>query len=100
MELSVRTRVCSMLGVEYPVFAFTHCREVAAAVSRAGGMGMYGAAYYTPQQVEEDLIWLSTNTDGRPFGVDVMIPSSAETSTESTIEAQIADLRLRIPEQH
>ncbi|MGH2759962.1 MAG: nitronate monooxygenase, partial [Actinomycetota bacterium] len=39
----MRTRVSEMLGIEFPIFAFSHCRDVVAAVSNAGGFGVLGA---------------------------------------------------------
>jgi NAD(P)H-dependent flavin oxidoreductase YrpB (nitropropane dioxygenase family) len=87
-SVTIRTGVCDLLSVECPVVAFTHVREVAAAVSRAGGLGMYGAAYYGPEQVDEDLAWLASNTEGKPFGADVMIPSSSEIGRDGRNTAQ------------
>jgi len=46
----MRTPVCESLGIEYPIFAFSHCRDVVAAVSRAGGMGVLGAVAFTPEE--------------------------------------------------
>ncbi|MEU8382422.1 DUF5682 family protein [Streptosporangium sp. NPDC048865] len=51
----MRTRVTEMLGIELPIFAFSHCRDVVAAVSRAGGMGVLGALYFTPEELEMEL---------------------------------------------
>jgi len=96
----LKTPVCDLLGIEYPIFAFTHVREVAAAVSRAGGMGMYGAAYFEPAQVEEDVAWIAEHTDGKPFGVDVLIPASYEQTTDESLEAMERELRERIPVGH
>ncbi len=49
----MRTRIYETFGVEFPVFAFSHCRDVVAAVSRAGGMGVLGALAFTPEQLEK-----------------------------------------------
>src|SRR5581483_2729289 len=54
----VRTRVCDMFGIEVPIFAFSHCRDVVAAVSKAGGLGVLGAATITPEELELELEWL------------------------------------------
>src|SRR3954471_1883313 len=96
----LRTPVCDTLGIAYPVFGFTHDREVVAAVSRAGGMGVFGAAYFSPEQVEEDVAWIKANTDGKPFGVDVMIPSGSEASQETDLDVMESQLREQIPQGH
>jgi NAD(P)H-dependent flavin oxidoreductase YrpB (nitropropane dioxygenase family) len=70
----VRTEICDMLGIEFPIFAFTHCRDVAAAVSRAGGMGVLGALAFSPEQLEIELSWIDENCGGKPYGVDVVMP--------------------------
>ena len=70
----MQNRLCEMLGIEFPIFAFTHCRDVAAAVSRAGGMGVLGALAFTPDQLEIELNWIDEHVDGKPYGVDVVMP--------------------------
>jgi NAD(P)H-dependent flavin oxidoreductase YrpB (nitropropane dioxygenase family) len=70
----LKTDLCEMLGIEFPIFAFTHCRDVAAAVSRAGGMGVLGALAFTPEQLEIELTWIDEHCGGRPYGVDVVMP--------------------------
>jgi NAD(P)H-dependent flavin oxidoreductase YrpB (nitropropane dioxygenase family) len=71
----MRTRVAEMLGTEFPIVAFTHCRDVAAAVSKAGGFGMLGITTRTPAEARVELDWLDAATGGAPFGVDVLIPA-------------------------
>jgi NAD(P)H-dependent flavin oxidoreductase YrpB (nitropropane dioxygenase family) len=70
----LKTEICEMLGIEFPIFAFTHCRDVAAAVSRAGGMGVLGALAFTPEQLEIELGWIDEHCGGKPYGVDVVMP--------------------------
>jgi NAD(P)H-dependent flavin oxidoreductase YrpB (nitropropane dioxygenase family) len=70
----VTNQMCAMLGIEFPIFAFTHCRDVAAAVSRAGGMGVLGALAFSPEQLEIELSWIDEHTGGKPYGVDVVMP--------------------------
>jgi NAD(P)H-dependent flavin oxidoreductase YrpB (nitropropane dioxygenase family) len=70
----MRNELCELLGIEFPIFAFTHCRDVAAAVSRAGGMGVLGALAFTPEQLEMELKWIDEHCDGKPYGVDVVMP--------------------------
>ncbi|WP_425061576.1 NAD(P)H-dependent flavin oxidoreductase [Qipengyuania flava] len=67
-------RLCALTGAEFPLFAFSHCRDVVAAVSRAGGFGVLGATRFTPEQLEEELAWIDAHADGAPYGVDVLVP--------------------------
>ena len=75
------TKLCRMLGIEFPLFAFSHCRDVVAAVSRAGGFGVFGAASYTPEQIETELSWIDAHIDGKPYGVDLLIPENLSIRT-------------------
>ena len=70
----MQNRLCDMFGIEFPIFAFTHCRDVAAAVSRAGGLGVLGALAFSPDQLEIELNWIDEHVDGKPYGVDVVMP--------------------------
>ncbi|WP_233214169.1 nitronate monooxygenase [Pollutimonas nitritireducens] len=65
-----------MLGIEIPVFAFSHCRDVVVAASKAGGIGVFGAEMFTPEQFELELKWIEENIDGRPYGIDVIFPTT------------------------
>ena len=67
-------RVCALTCAEFPLFAFSHCRDVVAAVSKAGGFGVLGATRFTPEQLEEELDWIDAHVDGAPYGVDVLVP--------------------------
>lgn len=67
-------RVCELTGAEFPLFAFSHCRDVVAAVSKAGGFGVLGATRFSPDQLEEELAWIDAHVDGAPYGVDVLVP--------------------------
>jgi len=71
----MRTSLCDLLGIEFPIFAFSHCRDVVAAVSRAGGFGVLGAVGYSAEQLEIELSWIDRNIDGKPYGVDIVIPA-------------------------
>jgi len=66
--------VCRLTGCEFPLFAFSHCRDVVVAVSKAGGFGVLGATRFTPEQLEEELAWIDAHIDGAPYGVDVLVP--------------------------
>jgi NAD(P)H-dependent flavin oxidoreductase YrpB (nitropropane dioxygenase family) len=67
-----------MFGIDVPVFAFSHCRDVVAAVSKAGGMGVLGALAFSPEQLEIELKWIDDNIDGKPYGVDIVMPANYE----------------------
>ena len=69
----MQTHVMKLLGLEAPIFAFSHCRDVVAAVSRTGGMGVLGTTHVTPEQLDVELAWLDEHTEGKDYGVDLMI---------------------------
>ncbi|HVN29322.1 MAG TPA: nitronate monooxygenase family protein [Candidatus Binataceae bacterium] len=94
----MNTPVCKMFGIDFPLFAFTHCRDVVAAVSRAGGFGVLGATAFSPQQLEEELKWIDEHIDGKPYGVDVLIPENLSIKNEK--DATRGKLAQRIPQQH
>src|SRR5436190_8353093 len=75
-NFDVRTPVCETVGIDVPLFAFSHCRDVVAAVSKAGGLGVLGALAFTPEQLEVELTWIDQHAGGRPYGVDVIMPAS------------------------
>src|SRR2546423_10413452 len=98
----MQNRLCEMFGSEFPIFAFPHCRDVAAAVSRAGGMGVLGALAFSPDQLELELQWIDEHVDGKPYGVDVVIPvKSADREMGLSDEKSLADtLHGMITEEH
>ncbi|MHB8516533.1 MAG: nitronate monooxygenase, partial [Dehalococcoidia bacterium] len=94
----MRTRICDQFGIEFPIFAFSHCRDVVAAVSRAGGMGVLGALAFSPEQLEIELRWIDEHVDGRPYGVDVVMPASYAGSDPAQLEAMIPEAHRRFVE--
>ena len=91
----MRTDLCDQFGIEHPIFAFTPSEHVAAAVSRAGGLGVLGCVRFNDaEELETTLTWMDENTDGRPYGVDVVMPMTVPT------EGSAVDLRLMIPQEH
>ncbi|AMG73573.1 nitronate monooxygenase [Sphingopyxis granuli] len=92
------SQLCDMLGIEFPLLAFSHCRDVVAAVSRAGGFGVFGATAHTPETVREELKWIDDHVDGKPYGIDVLVPENMATRGEGSVTA--AALEARIPEAH
>jgi len=77
----MHTEICDRLGIEFPIFAFSHCRDVVAAVTNAGGLGVLGAVAHTPESLDIDLTWIDEQTKGKPYGVDLLLPVNfADTS--------------------
>jgi NAD(P)H-dependent flavin oxidoreductase YrpB (nitropropane dioxygenase family) len=74
----MRTPICDELGIEFPIFAFTHCRDVVVAVSKAGGFGVLGAVGFSPEQLEIELNWIDEHIGDHPYGVDIVIPNKYE----------------------
>ena len=74
----MKTPICEKLGIEYPIFAFTHCRDVAVAVSKAGGMGVFGVLGFTPEQVKQELDWIDAHIGDKNYAVDIVIPQKYE----------------------
>ncbi|MEO1656450.1 MAG: nitronate monooxygenase family protein [Pseudomonadota bacterium] len=73
----MKSPICEMFGIEFPLLAFSHCRDVVAAVSKAGGMGVFGAVNHTPELLEEELSWIDEHVDGKPYGLDLIVPTSS-----------------------
>jgi NAD(P)H-dependent flavin oxidoreductase YrpB (nitropropane dioxygenase family) len=94
----MKSPVCDMLGVEFPLLAFSHCRDVVAAVSRAGGFGVLGATAHSPESLRQELKWIVDHADGKPFGVDVLIPENLATAGEKNVTYN--QLRERVPSAH
>ena len=94
----MKTRITEMLGIEFPVLAFSHCRDVVAAVSKAGGMGVLGAVAHSPESLETDLAWIEAEVGDRPYGVDVIIPASLTGGPDGGYS--LDDVRQLIPATH
>jgi NAD(P)H-dependent flavin oxidoreductase YrpB (nitropropane dioxygenase family) len=96
----MRTPLCDLLGIQYPIFAFTHCRDVAVAVSKAGGFGVLGAVGFSAEQLEIELRWIDDHIDGMPYGVDTVMPQKSVGVHGSSPEDLIAQIEGMIPERH
>jgi NAD(P)H-dependent flavin oxidoreductase YrpB (nitropropane dioxygenase family) len=94
----MQTRVAEMLGVEFPIVAFSHCRDVVAAVSKAGGFGVLGAVAHTPELLETELAWIEEHVAGRPYGVDLLLPPKYEGADEGGLN--LDQVRARLPAEH
>ena len=94
----MRTRVAEMLGVEFPICAFSHCRDVVAAASNAGGFGILGAVAHSPERLESELTWIEQQTGGKPYGVDLLLPPKYVGDDRGGIDGKQA--RELLPEEH
>jgi NAD(P)H-dependent flavin oxidoreductase YrpB (nitropropane dioxygenase family) len=92
------SKLCAQLGIQFPLFAFSHCRDVVAAVSKAGGFGVLGATAFNPEQLEVELQWIDAHIDGKPYGVDVLIPENLTIKNETGLTSKM--LASRIPQAH
>lgn len=88
----MKTRISEMFGIEYPIFAFSHCRDVVAAVTKAGGIGVFGVSALSPEDLERDLAWLDQELGGKPYGVDLVVPDTESKDLEA--------LRAEIPQDY
>ncbi len=96
----MRTAICDRLGIEFPIFAFSHCRDVVAAVSRAGGFGVLGALAFSPEELEVELSWIDAHCGDRPYGIDIVIPRHDPGRASEDPAALAARLREQVPEGH
>lgn len=91
----MKSSLCEMFGIDVPIFAFSHCRDVVAEVSKAGGLGVFGVARSSPEHVEEELKWIDDHVDGKPYGVDILMPTHYQTAGK----ANLTDQR-NLPQEH
>jgi NAD(P)H-dependent flavin oxidoreductase YrpB (nitropropane dioxygenase family) len=95
----VAQKLSALFGIDFPLFAFSHCRDVVVAVSKAGGLGVFGALHYTPEQLREELQWIEAHLDGRPYGIDLVMPEKFVRTAEQR-EYSADDLWQMVPEEH
>ncbi len=99
----MQNRLTEMFGIEFPIFAFSHCRDVVAAVTNAGGMGVLGALAFTNEQLELELQWIDEHVGGKPYGVDVVMPvktADRELGLGGDAKDLGAQLRAMIDQEH
>jgi len=94
----MHTALCDAFGIDVPIFAFSHCRDVVAAVSQAGGFGVLGALAFSPEQLEIELKWIDEQIGGKPYGVDVVMPATYRRSEAGDLAK--GDLERMLPEGH
>ena len=93
----MKTPICEQYGIDFPLFAFSHCRDVVAAVTNAGGLGVLGGVAFRPDQLEQELCWIDDHVGGKPYGVDIIVPAKYEGKGENLTRDQLAT---RIPDEH
>ncbi len=97
----MHTPICDDLGIDLPIFAFTHCRDVVVAVAKAGGFGVLGAVGFSPEQLEIELHWIDEHIGDRPYGVDIVIPNKYEGMDSDMSGEELGDmLRKMVPQEH
>ena len=94
----MKTSVTEMLGIEFPILAFSHCRDVVAAVSKAGGLGVLGAVGHSDKDLEIDLKWIEEEVGDSPYGVDLIVPARYAGDGEGGLK--IEDIAAMIPDEH
>src|SRR5579872_3406618 len=94
----MKSKICDMLGIEFPLFAFSHCRDVVAAVSRAGGFGVLGATGHSPASIHTELKWIDEHVGGKPYGIDILVPENMATAGEKGVTYNA--LKTRVPQAH
>ncbi len=96
----MQTELCKKLGIELPIFAFTHCRDVVVAVAKAGGMGVLGAVGFSPDQLRAELDWIDDHIGDLPYGVDIVIPQKYEGMGEMDPQKLEEMLKAMVPQEH
>lgn len=93
----MRTKLARELGMAVPLFAFTRSKEVVLEVSRAGGMGVLGAVAMSPEELDADLHWIDARIQGKPYGVDTVMPMNYLGRGEDVSKDALSK---HIPKQH
>ncbi|MDA0788220.1 MAG: nitronate monooxygenase family protein [Proteobacteria bacterium] len=91
----MRSPICDLLGIEFPLVGFNHCRDVIVEISKAGGMGVLGAAGMTPEQLDFEMSWIDERIGGKPYGVDLIVPTSMAQQDDTT-----RDVKDVVPAEH
>ena len=94
----MKNQVTEMFGIDMPIFAFSHCRDVVAAVSKAGGFGVLGAVGHSPRSLEIDLQWIEDEVGDKPYGIDLIVPAKYAGSDEGGM--RVGAIQDMIPQEH
>jgi NAD(P)H-dependent flavin oxidoreductase YrpB (nitropropane dioxygenase family) len=95
--MALKSPICELLGIDFPLVAFTHCRDVVVEVSKAGGLGVLGAAGYNAETLEVELSWIDEHIDGMPYGVDLIAPTSMAVTDHNDSPEEILEM---VPDEH
>lgn len=95
----MRTALAEELGAGYPIFAFSHCRDVVTAVTNLGGVGVLGTTRQTPEELQYDLRWIEDRVGDRPYAVDLLFPAALEATSGTNPEAAIPAAHWEFVEQ-
>jgi NAD(P)H-dependent flavin oxidoreductase YrpB (nitropropane dioxygenase family) len=93
----MRTRFTDLVRVEHPIVGFNRSPGVVAAVTNAGGLGVLAATAYGPEELDAQLSWIEEQVDGKPYGVDLLVPATFATGDPDDL---VASLRAQIPAGH
>jgi NAD(P)H-dependent flavin oxidoreductase YrpB (nitropropane dioxygenase family) len=95
----MRTAMSDLLPFDIPVFAFSHCRDVVAAVTNAGGVGVLGAVAHTAEDLTVDMDWVEDEIGpGATYGVDLLMPAKFAGARQGGLSRE--ELRAQIPQEH
>ncbi|HMG63072.1 MAG TPA: nitronate monooxygenase, partial [Streptosporangiaceae bacterium] len=86
-----------LLGVQHPIVGFNRSPGVVAAVTNAGGFGVLAASGYTPAELDAQLTWIEGQVDGKPYGIDLLVPGKFADGDPDNL---VASLRAQIPAEH
>lgn len=82
--------ICEQMGIRYPIFGFAHSIAAVAAITNAGGIGVYGATRRFPEEIKAEIAQIRALVGDKPFGVDLVLPPGMpEHNSREEIEAEI-----------
>ncbi len=93
----MKPAICEQFGIDFPLFAFSHCRDVVAAVTNAGGFGVLGGVAFTPEQLDQELSWIDKQVGDKSYGLDLIVPATYEGKGENLSSVDLAG---RIPDEY
>ncbi|MGV0577895.1 nitronate monooxygenase [Mycolicibacterium elephantis] len=93
----MRTPFTELVRIEHPLVGFNRSPAVVAEVTKAGGLGVLAATAYTPEELDAQLTWIEKQVNGRPYGVDLLVPEKVAVGDPDNL---IASLRAQIPAEH
>ena len=93
----MNSSICTLLKIDFPLVAFSHCRDVVVEVSKAGGMGVLGAVGMSPEELEIELTWIDSHIGGKPYGVDLLVPNAMAGKSERPSRDETFS---QVPEEH